>query len=144
MKSLLIMAALIGMQSLAWAGPHVSEGPGPVGTYARCAGQLRDRTPIRFEIRATAAIGFVDAILMDQRRNRLIVQLSCVRGGNVAPGAPSAGQIDWTCTEYKPTDRTGISVELQSGGVIGRRIGKIQMQQMYPLPPQVIGTLVCQ
>lgn len=72
-------------------------------TYADCSGQLIDGTAVSFEVRATAAIGFVDSVLIETETNQLIDQLSCQRGSEVVPGVPSAGKIEWICTEYSTT-----------------------------------------
>lgn len=123
---------------------YVSEGPGPVETYATCSGHLEDGTPVSFEVRSTAIVDFVDGVLVRQDNQNLIDQLSCQPGEDLVPGVPSAGQVDWICTEYKNSPRMGYSIVITSGGVLGNiSTGLIQLDQIYPLPPKAIGRLVC-
>ena len=141
-QSFFVLSALLST-TFSWAGPSVSEGPGPVGTYADCAGQLEDGTPVSFEVRATAAIGFIDSVLINTQDNSLIDQLSCKKGQDIAPGAPSAGRIDWVCVEYRNDYRMGYSVEIMTGGVTGVTTAQVKQEQIFPLAPKVMGTLFC-
>ena len=139
------IAALLLVSSFAFAreGTSSGGGVGPVGTYADCTGELNDGTPVSFQVRATAVPTFIDAVLVETETNELIIQLSCVRGDDIVPGTPSAGQVEWVCSEYQHVDDGDISVRLERGGVTGVVTGKILQKQMFPLKPKQMGRLIC-
>lgn len=112
-------------------------------TYAECSGKLQDGTAVDFQIRATAVPTFIDAVLVKTETNELLIQLSCVRGDDLIPGTPSAGQLEWVCSEYKHVDDGDLAVRLERSGVTGVITGSITRKQMYPLKPKKIGRLVC-
>lgn len=147
MKSLFFSAlfgCLFSLSAHATAGTSSGGGLGPHGVYAHCAGQLQDGTKVTFEVRATAAPNIVDSVLLTQS-NELIAHLYCEKGSDVVPGVPSAGTVKWNCgkTALDQNIDGGIIVVVAEGGVTGVTTAKVYAEQMPPLPPQDLGSLLC-
>jgi hypothetical protein len=142
---LLSVFALCLSANFAFAGTSSGGGTGPVGSYVTCAGQLANGINASFEVRATAAPTIVDSVILNSDSNELIAHLFCEKGGAVAPGAPSAGEIQWVCgrTEWDQSTDGGTSVTVMLGGVTGVTTAQIEEKQMFPLPPLQLGTLLC-
>lgn len=143
MKKALVILTLNLICPLAFAGPFVSEGPGPVETFAQCTGLVDEDIPVSFEVRATAIPNLVDAVLVNTETNILIDHFTCYPGEAVSETTPSAGKAEWICKEYNDRFSVGYSVEIMSGGVTGLTTGQIKIEQMFPLQPIVIGSLSC-
>lgn len=143
MKKLLVLTSLL-ISVNSFAGNRESGGIGPTGTYANCTGLLESGDAVSFEVRSTAIPTFIDSVLVNTDTNKLIVQLECKKGKNIVEKTPSAGKVEWLCTEYAHVDDGDISVELIRGGVTGVLTGQIKQKQMFPLPAQIIGTLSCE
>ena len=140
---LLISTVLVTTASYATTG--AIDGQDPIGGHASCSGELIDGTKVSFEVRATAAPTIVDSVLLTNS-NELIAHLFCEKGSPIVQGAPSAGNIDWECgqTAFDQSMDGGILVTVMSGGVTGVTSAKVSAKQMFPLPPQHLGTLICQ
>jgi hypothetical protein len=133
-----------GFNASSYAGPLIGGGGmGPSAVFHACSGVLNDGVQVSFEVRATAAVGVVDAVLVNAEDNSLIDHFLCKRGGDIVDRAPSAGEVVWVCKEYK-TPRLNISVQLDRGGVTGQVTGQILLAQIFPLAPEVVGRLICQ
>lgn len=103
-----------------------------------CKGVLEDGTSVTFEIRATAVPQFFDGILIDVNSDEVLSQLSCKKTGE---GNGNVVTEIWECSEYA-TPRNGIKVKVYSGGIAGRT-ASVTLDQMFPLPAQEIGSLLC-
>jgi hypothetical protein len=142
MKSKIVLALSLLTATTSWAGPFVSEGPGPVATYANCEGRLENGTDVTFEVRATAVPTIIDAVLIEKASNQLISHMYCEKG---APSHRNVPSVTWSCYDSPALSkgRYLMSVELSAGGFTGITTGTIKAEQIYPLPPQVIGSIVC-
>lgn len=145
-KSILLFTSiLMATPVFAAGGTGVSEGPGPVGAYTQCSGQLKGHGKVSFEVRATATPSIVDSVLLRSRSNELIAHLYCEKGSEVAKEAPSAGSVDWTCGETDLDQNTdgGFTVQVMTGGVTGVTTAQVFEKQMFPQSAKVLGTLLC-
>ncbi|HWU42468.1 MAG TPA: hypothetical protein VN132_03485 [Bdellovibrio sp.] len=140
----MILGMTVASTSFASFGTSSGGGLGPTANYNQCSGKLNDGTEVTFEVRSTAAPNVKDSVLVD-KNNNLIAHLYCEKGGLIAPNAPSAGAILWNCGKTK-WDRGGdgrISASVMRGGVTGATTVTFSIEQMFPLPAQIMGTLIC-
>lgn len=142
--SYLVFAGALSVSTIVFASMGTSSGGGlgPTGNYADCTGELETGTKVSFSVRGTAIPTFIDSVLVTVDSNDLLAQLKCTEGGDVAPNAPSAGEVLWRCEEYLDVNQ-GYSVELERGGFTGVVTGQIFLDQIFPLERKVVGRLLC-
>jgi hypothetical protein len=137
-----LMISFISLSATAGVGTSSGGGLGPVAFYSTCTGSLK-KTSVSFSVRSTALPNFVDSVLVAQPSNVLLSHLRCVRGDDIAPGTPSAGNIAWICTEFTADNSKGISVVLMQGGFSGITTGQVFQAQKNSVQPRAIGNLIC-
>lgn len=141
-QALIAVAALSGVTQNASAGPLAGGGVGPLGEFASCKGTFHDQTAVEFVIRSTAVPTFIQGLLTLADGTGKPVNMVCRRENAPIAGQPSAGVVLWNCSEIRKGDGR-VHVKLFRGGPTGLVTGEISQDQMYPLPAQTIGTVVC-
>jgi hypothetical protein len=137
----LLMTGLIvnALSAVAFAGPVISGGGiGDTKKYLSCNGE----SGASFVVRGTAVPTFKQGVLEIPGQDA--VTFKCQpQNTKIAPKAPSAGRVIAVCTEYPAPREGAYSVRVTQGGVTGKTIAYVAQAQVYPLPPQVVETLIC-
>jgi hypothetical protein len=132
MKAILLLAALSFAPN---AFATVSDG----SALLECGGQLTSGVETSLRIDATAIPTYFSGVLV---HGGDAVSLKCQPDGSDIAGTPTAGQNLWDCAEARGGDGK-ILVHIERGGFSGIVTAQVSQEQIFPLKPQVIGTLIC-
>ncbi len=132
MKAILLFATLSFAPN---AFATVSDG----SALVECAGSLESGVETSLRIDNTAIPAYFSGVLVHGQN---VTSLKCQPDGSFIADTPTAGQNLWNCVESRGGDGK-ILVQIERGGFSGVVTAQISQEQMFPLNPQVIGTLIC-
>ncbi len=118
-----------------------SGGLGPAGIIFECDGQMKDGAQAHLRVNGTAAAGLYQGYLEFAKGD---VNTYCKKTGTpVIPGAPpTAGVNLYSCAELRDGEGK-VTIEIARGGFSGLVLAEVSQEQIYPLPAQFLGTLIC-
>jgi len=119
------------------SGSNVNNGPGPVGDILICDSLSDDS--IKFTIRHTAAFTLKQG-LFQHGENFVTMQCDQVEGSQQS-GADHPSPL-WKCTELRQGGGL-YRVNVYRQGLSALKLADITIDQIFPLPPKKIASLVC-
>ena len=122
-------------------GSSVNNGPGPVGDILRCESLEGSGVNFKFTIRHTAAITIKQGLLQDGDN---FTSLVCTESNVVEKDTHMSDQPAalWECNEPREGD-TLYHVAVHTQGLSALILADLSIDQVFPLPPQKLATLVC-
>lgn len=131
MKSVFAVVALfVSLSAQADVSPAV---------VAKCSGSLSDNTALSFVIQDTAIVTLKQGVLSTFDGD-FAVNMICRKADRSEQNTPDRSPA-YSCVENRAGD--GKYIINLVYGISGRLVGQIQQEQIFPLPPQTIGSIFC-